>query len=362
VKRILVQAGHQRPLQPGHEDQTGAPGEAELVAAIQRALVKRLNDDPDFHGVPMPGLIDDDVRVDGALFLHADGSTDASARGFSLGYPDDDVNKRLANLIADEFKKLDGHPPQRPDNNTVDRHEYYGFHHVSTPGPEVLVEHGFVTNHHEHHWMTHNIDELAAAEHNALRRYFGLSAIHTPADAPVASQPVSTATTLLAARRAPSHHALRYLLDRDHGGYSDDEVGVIVRHYYNAAESAGLDPLLAVAQMAEETAHLTSFWSQPPRRNLAGIGVTGAPGVGATFDHIRDAVHAHVGRLLAYALPAGSETAPQKALVDEALAVRPLPSHLRGAAPTLAGLAGTWAADPAYATKIAAVANDIRAV
>ena len=43
MKRILVQAGHQPPLQPGFEGQTGAPGEAGLVADIQHALVAMLN-------------------------------------------------------------------------------------------------------------------------------------------------------------------------------------------------------------------------------------------------------------------------------------------------------------------------------
>jgi hypothetical protein len=70
-------------------------------------------------------------------------------------------------------------------------------------------------------------------------------------------------------------------------------------------------------------------------------------------------VRAHTGRLLAYALPAGHGTAQQRELVSEALAVRPLPDHLRGAAPTLGGLSGTWAHDPDYATKIAHVSNDI---
>src|SRR5690349_9929824 len=50
-QRVLVQAGHQRPLQPGHEGQTGAPGEAELVARIQRRLVRLLNEDGNFSGI-----------------------------------------------------------------------------------------------------------------------------------------------------------------------------------------------------------------------------------------------------------------------------------------------------------------------
>jgi N-acetylmuramoyl-L-alanine amidase len=180
MKRILVQAGHQRPLQPGHEAQTGAPGEAELVAKIQHRLVSLLNGDPDFHAVPSPGRIDDSVRVDGAIFLHADGAANTAARGYSLGFPMFDVNRRLAHLIADEIEKISGHPPRRPDNNTIDMAHYYGFSHVQTPGPEVLVEHGFVTNPTERAWLNDHIHELATAEHRALRRFFGVVASPAP--------------------------------------------------------------------------------------------------------------------------------------------------------------------------------------
>ena len=39
-----------------------------------------------------------------------------------------------------------------------------------------------------------------------------------------------------------------------------------------------------------------------------------------------------------------------------------LPDSLRGVAPSLSGLAGTWARDPAYARKIARIASDIREI
>jgi hypothetical protein len=117
--------------------------------------------------------------------------------------------------------------------------------------------------------------------------------------------------------------------------------------------------LLVVAQMAEETGHLTSFWSQRPRRNFAGIGVTGEPGVGLSFPDLTTAVRAHTGRLLAYALPSGTGSRAQIRLIEEALAFRPLPEAFRGAAPALQELAGTWAEDPQYAVKLARVANEI---
>jgi hypothetical protein len=150
------------------------------------------------------------------------------------------------------------------------------------------------------------------------------------------------------------------MLARDHGGYTDANVRGIVKRYVTTATSVGLDPLLVVSQMVLETGNLTSFWSQVPRRNPAGIGVTGEEGKGNTFTSWDKACRAHVGRLLAYALPEGAENAAQRALIREALKVRPLPSDRRGRAPTLAGLAGSWAMDPKYAGKLVRIANEIR--
>jgi N-acetylmuramoyl-L-alanine amidase/Mannosyl-glycoprotein endo-beta-N-acetylglucosaminidase len=371
VKHILVQAGHQQPLEPGFEGQTGAAGEAPLVADIQHALVRVLNQDPNFHGVPAPGKIDPNVQVDGAVFLHADGNDDHSAHGFSVGYPRFEVNKRLANMIASEIEKIPGHPSRRSDNNTADMEFYYGFSRVQTPGPEVIIEHGFVSNPQEHQWLTAHVDALARAEYHALCQFFGLTPKggqghpqphpqpHTEGSGgPTGQGTVTPDSKLRAPARAPQGKVLQYLLARPCGEYSHDDVRAIAGFYYAAA--GDLDPLLLVAQMVEETGHLTSFWSQRPRRNMAGIGVTGVKGEGVSFPSLKVAVRAHAGRLLAYALPSGAESPAQKELIDEALAFRDLPHNLRGAAPTLKGLAGTWAADPQYAVKLARIANDIR--
>jgi hypothetical protein len=171
---------------------------------------------------------------------------------------------------------------------------------------------------------------------------------------------VTVDSELLAAARAPMTQAEHYLVSQPHGEYSDSDVQTIINLYYATASSAGLDPLLPVAQMVEETGHLTSFWSQPPRRNFAGIGVTGKPDVGLSFPDFRSSVRAHTGRLLAYALQAGTGNQAQRQLIEEALAVRPLPPQYRGVARTLNGLTGTWAHDPKYAEKLASVANRIR--
>ena len=171
---------------------------------------------------------------------------------------------------------------------------------------------------------------------------------------------VTPQSSLLGPARAPLRTLERHMLSRQHGSYSDDEVREILRTYAATCKQAGLDPLLVVSQMVLETGNLMSFWSQPPRRNPAGIGVTGAPGAGISFSNWDKAARAHVGRLLAYALPKDGGTAAQRKLIDETLKVRPLPDDRRGRAPKLKGLAGSWATDPKYADKITGIANEIR--
>ncbi len=73
-----------------------------------------------------------------------------------------------------------------------------------------------------------------------------------------------------------------------------------------------------------------------------------------------DAIPAHVGRLLAYAIPDDQANESQRALIHKALSYRPLPTAYRGAAPTLAGLAGRWAVPGTeYPARLAAIANTI---
>ena len=178
----------------------------------------------------------------------------------------------------------------------------------------------------------------------------------TPADDGV----VTPQSALLAPPRTTPKTLERYMLSRQHGSYSDDDVRNILRTYTATCKAAGLDPLLVVSQMVLETGNLMSFWSQPPRRNPAGIGVTGKPGAGISFSNWDKAARSHVGRLLAYALPKDGGTDAQRKLIDEALKVRPLPDDRRGRAPKLKGLAGSWAADRKYADKITGIANEIR--
>lgn len=180
--------------------------------------------------------------------------------------------------------------------------------------------------------------------------------------------------------------AQRWFSQRDVGEYrkgGEDAVNAtILPAYWRVATSAGVDPCLAVAQMAHETAHLTSALSQRRDpfgnnlRNPAGIGINGdtspGPAPGFVWDSDREAwrrcvgfpswdvaIQAHIGRLIAYALKKGNDT--QEALVATALAARPL--GRRGFAPTLRSLGGTWSANKGtYGESIARIMNEMRAM
>src|SRR6185295_16676911 len=141
--------------------ETGATGEMQLVRRIRDTLIDLLRRDGRFEALPMPGRIPWGTKCDAALFLHAD-AAEPAARGCSFGFDERyPVNKRLADLIWEQFQRIPGHPDRRADNGTGDEHHYYGFGLVDTPGPEALVEHGFITNADEREWLESHVDSLA---------------------------------------------------------------------------------------------------------------------------------------------------------------------------------------------------------
>jgi hypothetical protein len=200
-----------------------------------------------------------------------------------------------------------------------------------------------------------------------------------------ASAPPLIGAPLLGPASGSAEQAIAWLSAR---AIDSNDITRIVNDYQRIGELVGLDWFLAIAQMAHETGSLTSWWSQPPRRNLAGIGVTGAwraglpdgsqgpaPGpawawnerLGRWLEGVSfptwgsDAVPAHLGRLLAYTLPADMGDLTQQSLIAHALGYRPLPASHRGSAPTILGLNGRWAVPGTdYGQRIMALAEAIR--
>jgi len=192
------------------------------------------------------------------------------------------------------------------------------------------------------------------------------------------------ASILAGVPSATPEQCARFIMARPHGEYNEvDIANAIVPGYFAICAAVGVDPAILIAQMIHETGALTSWWSQRPRRNPAGIGVTGqkrleqpATGTWQFDDHEGlwkegvafpswkdDAIPAHVGRMLAYTLQDLNATPRQRELIATALRWRPLPTKLRGVAPTLKGLEGRWAVPGhGYADKIAGIAKAISSV
>lgn len=169
----------------------------------------------------------------------------------------------------------------------------------------------------------------------------------------------------------------KYIVVHPTGEYTFEDVALITREYFSACVITGLNPLMVIAQMLHETGNLTSFWSQRPRRNPAGIGVTGEksnleiisndwqydPSIkywryGKSFKNWQDAVTAHVGRLLVYSVK--NPTKDQKRYMDFARNVREVPKQYRGIVRVWEDLNGKWAVPgKTYAQNIRTLATRI---
>lgn len=200
----------------------------------------------------------------------------------------------------------------------------------------------------------------------------------------VTDDTVTKESSILATPRCTIEQATNYILNRNPKPiYTSWDLKVnIMPWYWQYCEQTGVDPCITIAQMIHETGNMSSWWSDRPRRNPAGIGVTGETSVrppipedvnkwaynddtqrwhkGVSFPNWVESSLAHVGRLCAYATFPDERTLKQKDIVNKALKYRTLPLHLHGVSPTLEGLNGRWAyPGTTYADKIALIANAI---
>lgn len=166
---------------------------------------------------------------------------------------------------------------------------------------------------------------------------------------------IHASTTLLVGAPIDFLAAARRYLKARTQQWSAADVDYIIKLYEDVCRAGGVDAEFAITQMVHETDALRSAWSGPGKRNPAGIGVTGgvdAAGepLGVVFDTWSDAVEAHVGLILAYRYPAGQGNPAQQRLINEILGHGRTPP--RGIATTVTQLAGRWATDPDYVTKL----------
>ena len=128
---------------------------------------------------------------------------------------------------------------------------------------------------------------------------------------------------------------------------------------FRLAPLVGLDPAVLVAQSAAESGYWTEDeWERG--LNPAAIRVGDVADVSAPYATGIDAARAQIVHLYAYVhgrIPDGHALAPFRHLDPRYEAV--FAAGWGGSVDTIAGLAGTWATDPAYHTKIVARGNAI---
>lgn len=165
------------------------------------------------------------------------------------------------------------------------------------------------------------------------------------------------------------------------GAYSTADIKYILAAYDDAAKQGNINPYIAVAQMVKETDWTRSWWSQRPRRNPAGIGVTGAtsktePADKAAWQHDEEhniwkqgyafpdwkiSAKAHIGHLLTYAYIQGALMTPQLELVASDPRSKAVSTKVRGTVKLLKDLDNRWAVPGVgYGRSIATLANALR--
>jgi hypothetical protein len=122
-------------------------------------------------------------------------------------------------------------------------------------------------------------------------------------------------------------------------------------YYTEEAEAEGVNHDIAFAQMCLETGFLRfGNLVSPDMNNFCGLGAIGPEQRGERFSEPRIGVRAHIQHLKAYA----TEEPLRGELVD------PRYRWVRyGSAPTIYGLAGTWAVDKEYGEKIRDILEEL---
>ncbi len=155
----------------------------------------------------------------------------------------------------------------------------------------------------------------------------------------------------------------------------------IITSYETTAKIGNINPYIAIAQMVKETDWCRSWWSQRPRRNPAGLGVTGEETTkepanknvwsysndshvwkkGYSFPSWQVSTQAHIGHLLAYMHKQDDLTEEQQYLVASDPRSAFIAPSIRGTVKLLKHLDGKWAVPGVgYGRSIATLANVLR--
>ncbi len=184
----------------------------------------------------------------------------------------------------------------------------------------------------------------------------GLRAPSVSIHLPPASR-VTLDTPLLGDSGEVRDRCAAFLLERRRGSRPEEDVRAIMWTYADVCSSVGANALIAVVQWAIESDYLSDEHFE--KRNPARLKPFEGSGEDIVFPSWSDGVRAHVGRMLALALPEGEGTARQQALIAESLSWSQLSARLRGCAPTLRGMAVAWNGEQSYPARVRDLANQI---
>jgi len=158
MPRIVIEMGHVGRTRGA----TGTPGEQAFTRQVGAWLREYL---PEAEIVPADF---GSRHCDLFLSLHADGSNNPEARGFSVGYPEGD-NGEFAQFLAERYQKFTGFQ-RRKDNYTLSMRNYNAWRRVEAKY-RCLLEAGFFTNRIERTWLTNNIKIIAEHLSETVREF-----------------------------------------------------------------------------------------------------------------------------------------------------------------------------------------------
>lgn len=175
---------------------------------------------------------------------------------------------------------------------------------------------------------------------------------------------------------------IKFLAGLEGQTYTEYDLQLIVGYYKRYGELTGVDWVFALSQNMHETYSFRSWWAQRPRRNPAGLRVTGerraavpageesgwafnpSTGMfhkGMSFETWEDSVKAHLAYLISYARTNDQLTQAQVDFIKSTRVAFVLDRKApRGIAAQAIGLNGVWAVPgTTYAQTIAKVANSL---
>jgi uncharacterized protein YraI len=175
---------------------------------------------------------------------------------------------------------------------------------------------------------------------------------------PVKVAPFAATNPIIGPTRGSVDQVMGYAKRR--GSQRMDDLRDYVTEIYRLAPQIGFDPAILIAQSELETNGWTSKW-WVQRLNPAGLGITGDPKqelTSATFANGTLAARAQIAHMHAEVI-GSAQALPDILQGVDATYQAPFRAGWAGTIRTIHDLAGTWAADSAYDTKIVKRANEI---